>query len=98
MLVVIQESALSILIGAVESKFCEYENRHMACKRPWCEFTCPVVRYVRWMEGDKTRIKHTELVYESIPDEVKRAILSEALGEDVGTVAERVKLWGGLDE
>ena len=98
MLVVTQVSALSILTGSMESKFCEYENRAMSCKRPWCEYTCPVVRYVRWISGEQTRIKYTELVYESIPEEVKREILSEALGEDVGELSARVKKWGGLDE
>ena len=82
----------------MDNKFCEYENRHMECKRPWCEYTCPVVRYVRWMSGDKTMNSHRALIREAIPDEVKRAILSEALGEDVAVVAEKVKFWGGLDE
>ena len=82
----------------MDSKFCEYENRCFECKRDWCEYTCPVVRYVRWIGGEQTMLSHRKLIYESIPDEVKRAILSEALGEDVGELAEKIRFWGGLDE
>jgi len=75
----------------MDSKFCEYENRHMSCKRDWCEYTCPVVRYMNWMAGEQTKSRHSALIYREMPDEVKRAILSEALGEDVDVVQGKVK-------
>ena len=72
--------------------FCEYENEHFSCRRDWCGFTCPVARYARWLEcGRRSKWGYTKILYEEIPDDVRKAIMSEELGEDVDVVAGKVK-------
>jgi len=75
------------------SRFCEYEDKHFYCRREWCWYTCPIIRYRRFMEkGWRKNMKgYTKILYEDIPDCVKRAVLSEALGEDVDVVQGKVK-------
>ena len=54
------------------------------CRRPYCEYTCPVARFVDW--GGGTYEDYVRCVYSDLPEEAKRAVLSEALGEDVEVV------------
>ena len=71
-------------------RFCQLENRQMNCAREWCSFTCPVARYVEWLTRP-TRDYYMSLIHREMPDSVKRAVISEALGEDLDVVQGKVK-------
>jgi len=84
-------------------RFCKMENTMFNCRLPYCEYTCPVARFVDW--GGGTYEEYVKCVYSDLPEEAKKAVLSEVLGDDVEVikkilagVRERAVELGGLDE